>query len=143
MAESKDLEEYLAEEEQGAAAAARREPDREAYAGMRVLPDIIDEAVRKGIRVVLTPLGYEIDGFYRGGPMRVEADAAGDLMAIDRKEKKVLLGSFDDLVRLNYEWWKASRDKRADWVNPGKEWVEEFGRLNLVKRQVMFIPGDE
>ncbi len=137
--ETHDLEEYLAK-------GGRKQEEsrgRAAYSGERVLPSVIEDAVQKGIRVVLTLDGYEIDGFYRGGPIRVESGADGNIYAIDRKDKKTRLESFDDLVRLNYDWWKASRDKKADWVNPGKEWVEEFGRLNLVKRQVMYIPGDD
>lgn len=146
--ESRDLEEYLAvqghqptlapSDSNGEATEAKVSPG-----SSRSLPAIIDEAVRKGIRVMLTPSGYELDGFYRGGPMRVEPGEEGTMIAIDKKEKQTVLSTFDDLVRLNYDWWKMSRDKRADWVNPGKEWIEEFGRLNLVKRQVMFIPGDD
>lgn len=109
----------------------------------RVLPDIVDVAIDKGIRVTLTKAGYEIDGFYKGGPMRVEPDANGNMFAIDRKEKRVALKSFDDLARLNYDWWKRSRDKGADFINPGREWIDEFVRLSLVKRQVIFIPGED
>lgn len=109
----------------------------------RVLPELIDIAIDKGIRVTLTKAGYEIDGFYKGGPMRVEPDANGAIFAIDRKEKRVSLKSFDDLARLNYDWWKRSRDKSAEFINPGREWTDEFVRLGLVKRQVIFIPGDD
>ena len=108
----------------------------------RTVPLIIEEAVEKGIRVSLGKTGYEIDGFYKAGGIRIEIVSTG-LVAIDKKDKKVPIGSFDDLIRLNYDWWKKSRDKGIDFVNPSKEWLDEFVRLNLVKRQVHYIPGDD
>lgn len=113
-------------------------------ASRRVLPDVVDAAVERGVRVILTKAGYEIDGFYRAGPIRLEPDQKnGGLVAIDRKEVSVAISTFDELVRLNYECWKKSRDKGAAYINPGREWLEEFARLNLVKRQVIFIPGED
>lgn len=110
----------------------------------RLLPQLIDEAVNCGARVILTKEGYELEGFYKLGPMRLEpaADKSG-LIAIDKKEARFAVKSFDDLVRLNYECWKKCRDKSAAYINPGREWVEEFARLNLIKRQVIYVPGDD
>lgn len=119
-------------------------PKAPAPAARRVLPDLIETAIDKGIRVILTKTGYEIEGFYKGGPMRVEPEgASGAMAAIDRKDKRVIIKSFDDLARLNYDWWKKSRDKGAEFINPGREWIDEFVRLSLVKRQVIFIPGED
>jgi hypothetical protein len=110
----------------------------------RVLPEVIEAALVHGVRVILTKSGYEFDGFYKLGPMRLEPSVdTGGLVAIDRKDTAVPVKVFDDLVRLNYECWKKSRDKGSAYINPGKEWVEEFARLNLVKRQVIFVPGDD
>lgn len=131
----------------GAAEARVQAPARASsgfIASRRVLPDVVEAAISRGVRIVLTKAGYEIEGFYRWGPMRLEPDAKfGGLMAIDRKEVVVPIGTFDELVRLNYDCWKKSRDKGAAFINPGKEWIDEFARLNLVKRQVIFVPGDE
>lgn len=108
------------------------------------MPDLIEAAITRGVKVVLTKAGYELDGFYKAGPMRLEPHPDhGGLIAIDRKEVSVPVKVFDDLVRLNYECWKKSRDKGAAYINPGREWVEEFARLNLVKRQVIFVPGED
>lgn len=112
-------------------------------AAARVLPEVVNIAIDRGIRVVLTKEGYEIDGFYKGGPMRLEPDTSGHLAAFDRKDKKVLIKGFDDLVKLNYDWWKKSRDKGSEFINPSREWTDEFVRLSLVKRQVIFIPGED
>lgn len=110
----------------------------------RVLPPLIESALERGVRVVLTKSGYEFDGFYKLGPMRLDPSPdTGGLVAIDRKDTAVPVKTFDDLVRLNYECWKKSRDKGSAYINPGKEWVEEFARLNLVKRQVIFVPGED
>lgn len=112
-------------------------------ASRRVLPDLVEAAIEKQVKVTLTKAGYEIEGFYRLSPMRLEPDAkTGGLVAIDKKDVATQIASFDDLVRLNYDCWKKSRDKGAAYINPGREWVEEFARLNLVKRQVIFVPGD-
>jgi hypothetical protein len=113
-------------------------------ASRRVLPELIEAAIERGVRVILTKSGYELDGFYKAGPMKLEPDTEqGGLVAIDRKDVTVPVKLFDDLVRLNYECWKKSRDKGAAYINPGREWVEEFSRLNLVKRQVIFVPGED
>lgn len=113
-------------------------------ASRRVLPDLVEAAIARGVRVTLTKAGYEVEGFYRAGPMRLEPDAkTGGLVAIDRKDTMVAVSTFDELVRLNYECWKRSRDKGAAYINPGREWVDEFARLNLVKRQVIFVPGED
>ena len=109
----------------------------------RVLPEMIETAVTKGVRVVLTKTGYEIEGFYKSGSVTLEPDITGGMTATDKKDGKSIVKSFDDIVRLNYDWWKKSRGKSAEFVNPGKEWIDEFVRLGLVKRQVLFIPGDD
>lgn len=118
-------------------------PAAKTSAARRVLPELIETALAAGVKVLLTKTGYEVDGFYKAGSMRLEPDENGMMMAIDRKDKKVPLKTFDDLVKLNYDWWKSSRTKNVAFMNPGKEWVEEFSRLNLVKRQVSFVPGEE
>ena len=107
----------------------------------RGLPEVIETAVDKGARVILTRTGYEIDGFYRQGTMRVEMDEKGNLVAIDKKEKKTTLRSFDDLVKLNFQWWKVSREKATEFMTPQKEWLEEFQRMGLVQRVVMYTPA--
>jgi hypothetical protein len=119
-------------------AAAPAEPQKPR--AKRTLPEIIETAVDRGMRVSLTRAGYEIDGFYRQGAMRVEDDEKGGLSAIDRKEKKTVLRTFDDLVKLNFQHWKLSREKSPEFLNPPREWLEEFQRLNLVQRVVVFQP---
>lgn len=111
--------------------------------GFRKLPALVEDGLARGIKIFLTTEGYEVEGFYRNGTVRLAYEGADELVAIDKKDKKVPIKSFDDLVKLNYDWWKKSRDKRAEWVNPGREWQEEFSRLNLVKRQVTFVPGED
>lgn len=125
-----------------AAPAVTPEPAGQAQSS-RSLPALIEAAVSKGVRVLLTKSGYEIEGFYKAGSIRLDPDATGFMVATDKKEKQTLLKTFDDLVKLNYEWWKKSREKSTEFVNPGKEWIDEFVRLNYVKRQVIFIPGED
>ena len=108
----------------------------------RSIPKIIEDVVDRGIKVYLTKNGYEIEGFYKAGNIKIEIKN-NVLHALDKKEKATVINSFDDLVRLNYDWWKRSRDKSTEFINPGKEWLDDFNRLNLVKRQVLFIPGDD
>lgn len=110
----------------------------------RLLPQLIDQAVKCGARVILTSAGYELEGFYKLGPMRLEPAVDNScLVAIDKKETRTNVKSFDDLVRLNYDCWKKCRDKGYAYINPGREWVEEFSRLNLIKRQVIYVPGED
>lgn len=127
----------------GSAAEVRSTRGPNFMASRRVLPDLVEVAIEKQVKVTLTKAGYEVDGFYRLSPMRLEPDAkTGGLIAIDKKDVATPISTFDDLVRLNYECWKKSRDKGAAYITPGREWLEEFARLNLVKRQVIFVPGD-
>ncbi len=107
------------------------------------LPEWVAQAVIKGIKLNLVPSGVEVDGFYRNGTIIVSIAASGACVAVDKKGHEEKIENFDDLVRLNYDWWKKSRAKKLEWMSPGKEWMEDFIRLNLVKRQVTFIPGDE
>lgn len=107
---------------------------------VRSLPEWVEQAAERSIRVILTVEGFEVEGFYKLGNLRVVMDEKGLTHAIDKKDVKKRIENLDDLVRMNFEAWKSSREKRVQWQNPGREWLDDFMRLNLVKRQVSFIP---
>ena len=143
MAEKSEEDIFLEEGAQGGKTGAKPASAAKAPAQHgRAVPQIVELAVERGIRIYLTKTGYEAEGFYKMGTMRIELSGE-KVVAVDKKEKKYPLAEFDDLVKLNYDCWKKSRDKGVEFINPGKEWLDEFMRLNLVKRQVLFIPGDE
>lgn len=133
------------DEEQNAETTMQKALSEEAKEEKRVvrfLPEIVEEAVERGAKVIVTKKGFEVDGFYKMGAMRLEPGLDPQVMwAIDKKEKKTVIKKFDDLVKLNFDWWKKSRDK-TEFINPGREWLDEFVRLGLVQRQVIYVPSD-
>lgn len=118
-----------------------KKASNECYAKkFRKLPEWVEQAAKRGIRVWITEEGFEIDGFYKQVTLRVIVDEKGHTYSLDKKNSKQEIKTIDDLVRINCDFWKQSREKRVQWQNPGKEWLDDFMRLNLVKRQVNFIP---
>ncbi len=106
----------------------------------RVIPDLILEAMEKGIVVKISKEGYSIDGFYRSGTIDIEVGEDGKLTAKSRRNRVDIINEYDDLVRLNYYWWFLSREKDREWLRPGKEWLEDFLRLDLVEREIVYRP---
>jgi len=108
----------------------------------RLLPDIIQEAIDKNISVLLTGNGYKIFGFLKIEHLDLFTDAkTGELFYMDKKEKKSI-ASFDDLVLVNFLFWKGLAEKAKDkeFVSPPKDWIEEYIRMGLAEKQIIYIP---
>lgn len=105
----------------------------------RILPEVIESAIEKDIRVVLIKNGaYEVEGFYKLSPLQLLPTDKG-LVARNHKNKEVLINHIDDLIKLNFEVWKYYRNK-IEYSNPDKAFLDEFFRLDYIEKQIVYNP---
>ena len=82
-----------------------------------------------------------IEGFYRNGPMKIDFEGES-VIAIDRKGRKTEIRHFDDLVQLNFTWWRLSNG-RSGYIVPERPWIDQFIEKKWVKRKVIFEPIED
>ncbi|SDG95525.1 hypothetical protein SAMN05216466_106175 [Paraburkholderia phenazinium] len=111
---------------------------------MRFMPPLIKLMNRNGVPFNIDGSSGEITigGFYQNGPMKLEIEANDDIVAIDKRDRRKVLKSYDDLVKLNFDWWRRATGKGNN-VNPDRPWLDAFLEKNWVKRQVIFVPRDD
>lgn len=109
---------------------------------LRFFPIIIKQIAEQGVQFKMETDGFlYVEGFYRNGSMKI--DFEGDkIIAIDKRGRKTEINSFDDLVLLNYDWWRAS-NSRGNYVMPERPWIDKFIEKKKVKRKVIYEPIDE
>ena len=84
-----------------------------------------------------------LDGFYKNGPMKIDFDDAGGIIAVDRRGRKTAIAHFDDLVQLNFQWWRMGMGKKNEYSIPERPWIDHFIEKKWVKRKVIFEPIDD
>lgn len=111
---------------------------------MRFMPALIKEMNRNGVPFTIDgPTGIiTISGFYKNGPMTLEVEDNNDIVAIDKRARRKVMKSYDDLVQLNFEWWRRSTGRGIN-VTPDRPWLDAFIAKNWVKRQVIFVPRED
>lgn len=110
---------------------------------LRFMPPLIHECWTRRAYVTMDQEGnLFMEGFYKNGAMKLEVLDNNQIVAEDRRGKKTTIKSFDDLVKLNYLWWKNSITK-SSYPIPGRPWADHFLEKGLVKRRVIFVPHDE
>lgn len=111
---------------------------------LKFMPPVIQEAARQGAQFRLDPADWSLmlDGFYKNGPLKIAISATGDISATDRRDRVTHIAHFDDLVLLNFQWWRASNTKTVYTV-PQRPWLDSFIQKKWVKRKVIFEPADE
>ncbi|WP_416268318.1 hypothetical protein SD235_11770 [Burkholderia cepacia] len=111
---------------------------------MRFMPALIKEMNRRGVPFNIdgNTGAITIEGFYKNGPMKLEVDDNDDIVSIDKRGRRQVMQTYDDLVKLNFTWWRDSPGKCVN-VNPDRPWLDAFLDKNLVKRQVIFVPRDD
>lgn len=113
---------------------------------MRFMPPLIKEMNRRGVPFKLDGASGEIAiaGFYRSGGVSLEIGDGDTITAVDRRNTRTTVSTFDDLVRLNYDWWLRTNGKTGEnHLNPDRPWLDEFLTRGMVKRQVIFVPRDD
>lgn len=109
---------------------------------LRFFPPVIKQIAQQGVQFKMETDGFlYVEGFYKNGPMKI--DFEGDhIIAIDKKGRQTRIEHFDNLVELNYRWWKIS-NSRNNYVMPERPWIDKFIDKKWVKRRVIFEPLDE
>ena len=80
-------------------------------------------------------LSFLVNGFCKSGTVELYED--GETIKCAARYNEIdNIETFDDLVFVAYSWWERSKERASGWKNPPSEWVEEFVRLNLVKKKV-------
>lgn len=116
--------------------------ERAAPGMLRFLPPLLQDFwARKAYFTMDQQGAIQMDGFYKHGPMRLDIRDNNQLVAIDRRNRETKINSFDDLVMLNFEWWKSSNTKNQ-YVVPQRPWIDSFTEKKLVKRKVIYLPYD-
>lgn len=113
---------------------------------MRFMPPLVKEMNRRGVPFKLDGATGDITiaGFYRSSGVSLEIGDGDAITAVDRRNARTTVTSFDDLVRLNYDWWIRTNGKTGEnHQNPDRPWLDEFLTRGMVKRQVIFVPRDD
>ena len=114
----------------------------EGHGLLRFFPPTLRDMARAGVNFTLDNSGaVTVNGFYKRGPLSLEIGDDDSLTAIDRRGQKHPIGTYDDLVALNYRAWIQS-NTRGESFAPERPWLDAFIAKNWVKRQVIFVPRD-
>lgn len=116
--------------------------ERAAPGLLRFLPPLLQEFWAKKAYFSMDQSGsVSMDGFYKNGPLRLEVRGNNQIVAIDKRNRETTINSFDDLVELNFQWWKQSTTKTS-YVIPQRPWIDSFMEKKLVRRKVIYLPFD-
>ncbi len=100
---------------------------------------IIIELLKNGISVSLQynkhddRVEYLVSGFYKSGVITmVEYDNVLKYAARYGANGEII--ELSDLIRLNHEWWLASRDRSEGWAQPDPKWLPLLIKAGLVQQ---------
>lgn len=107
---------------------------------LQFMPPFIRDLHARGVDINLDPKTFELQlgGFYGNGHMRLVSTDGGGFVAIDKNGKRTPVATFDELVRLNFEWWQAA-NTRGRYAAPARPWIDGFRAQGLVKRCVIYV----
>lgn len=107
------------------------------------MEQLIKELLNKGIPIsgvslIDDELAYEIPGFYKSGTITLFTKD-DKIFAKARYNELTEIHGFENLVRLNYEWWDYSKDRFEGWKTPDGNWLPYLIEFNLVTRQEQIV----
>ena len=112
---------------------------------LKFFPPLIQDLWKRGVDITMDPKEGELllDGFYDNGPLRLRFEN-DRFKAIDKRAKVTPISSYDDLVMVNFEWWKAANagTKNKKYTAPNRPWLDAFKEKKLVKRSVIYVEND-
>lgn len=119
-------------------------PERSAPSFLRFLPPLVREMWDKGANLQLDNASgmLLIDGFYKNGAMKLDFRENG-IVAIDKRGRESDVRSFDDLVDLNYAFWRQANSQKGVYVQPQRPWLDAMLEKKKLKRQVIFVAADD
>lgn len=97
---------------------------------------LILELIDKGFGLSLQKDGFVLEGFYKSGTVRLEPKEDGTFTAHSRYNQQDEISSIDDLVYLNRQWWRYSKDRFEGWKKPEEKWAKEMVRLGILKTRI-------
>lgn len=108
------------------------------------LNPIITEAINKGISVKLVKNGYVFSDFYKLGEVQLVTDPTNEnALIVNIKKETIKINNFADLVKFHYQCWLNSKDKKDKKLPmPSKEWLDDYIKLGLVTKQIVYTPKD-
>lgn len=112
---------------------------------IQFMPPLVKELFQKNVELTLDANGFLLlNGFYDNGPLRLQVDEKGRFKAIDKRDRVTPIASYDDLVMINFDWWKITNaaSKGKKYTAPNRPWLNSFKDKNLVKRSVIYIEND-
>lgn len=116
--------------------------ERQAPGFLKFFPVLVQEFwARKAYFKMEEDGSLAMEGFYKNGPMRLEIREGGKLVAVDKRNRQTPIESFDDLVELNFSWWKASNTKTT-YVEPARPWADEFIERKWVRKKIIYQPRE-
>jgi hypothetical protein len=120
--------------------------EREAPGALQWMPELLQDFWAKKAYFSMGLDGkLSMEGFYKNGPLILEirgSKSSPEIVAIDKRGRETKIKSFDDLVNLNYQWWKQSNTKTS-LVLPVQPFVNALLEKKLIKRRVIFVPHDD
>lgn len=105
---------------------------------MEKLTNIVKEILSHNINISLNydkeidELIYEVDGFYKSGTVKLKI-VEGEIIAKSRYDQNDVIEDLEDLIRLNYRWWKNSCDRYDGWKNPDFRWIQLLKTYGLIE----------
>lgn len=111
---------------------------------LRFMPELIKRLHSMGGKVSLNDDGSMLlEGFYKNGPMRLEIEEAknGDIkiIAVDKRNRRKEISTIDDLVQINFSWWKISNG-RGTYLMPERPWLDQFIEKRWVRKKIIYEP---
>lgn len=86
-----------------------------------------------------------LSGFYKNGDMKVIIDNTSPHLGTpiyleDKRGRTTEVKSIDDIVKLNFTWWKISNNNKNAYVMPERPWLDKFIENQWVRRKIIFEP---
>lgn len=111
---------------------------------LRFMPELIKRLHSMGGKVSLAEDGSMLlEGFYKNGPMRLEIEEGKNdtikIIAVDKRNRRKEISTIDDLVQINFSWWKLSNG-RGTYIIPERPWLDQFIEKRWVRKKIIYEP---
>lgn len=111
---------------------------------LRFMPELIKRLHSMGGKVSLNDDGSMLlEGFYKNGALRLEIEEGKKdtikIVAVDKRGRRKEISTIDDLVQINFAWWKISNG-RGTYIVPERPWLDQFIEKRWVRKKIIYEP---
>lgn len=111
---------------------------------LRFMPELIKRLHSMGGKVSLNDDGSMLlEGFYKNGALRLEIEEGKNdtikIVAVDKRGRRKEISTIDDLVQINFAWWKISNG-RGTYIVPERPWLDQFIEKRWVRKKIIYEP---